>query len=33
LCRVNDDGTGVEVFHQDLPVMPDDLKALFEGSH
>ncbi len=33
LCRVSDDGTGVEVFHQDLPVMPDDLKALFEGSH
>jgi succinate dehydrogenase / fumarate reductase flavoprotein subunit len=33
LCRVSDDGTGVTVFHQDLPVMPDDLKALFEGSH
>jgi succinate dehydrogenase / fumarate reductase, flavoprotein subunit len=33
LCRISDDGTGVEVFHQELPVMPDDLKALFEGSH
>jgi succinate dehydrogenase / fumarate reductase flavoprotein subunit len=33
LCRVSGDGTGVEVFHQDLPVMPEDLKALFEGSH
>jgi succinate dehydrogenase / fumarate reductase, flavoprotein subunit len=33
LCRLDDAGTGVEVFHQDLPVMPDDLKALFEESH
>jgi succinate dehydrogenase / fumarate reductase flavoprotein subunit len=33
LCKLNDAGTGVEVFHQDLPVMPDDLKALFEESH
>jgi succinate dehydrogenase / fumarate reductase, flavoprotein subunit len=33
LCRLDEAGTGVEVFHQDLPQMPDDLKALFEGSH
>jgi len=33
LCKLDDAGTGVEVFHQDLPVMPDDLKALFEESH
>jgi len=34
LCRLDDEGTGVEVFHQDLPVMPDELKKLFdEGSH
>jgi succinate dehydrogenase / fumarate reductase, flavoprotein subunit len=33
LCRLDDAGTGVEVFHQDLPVMPDELKALFEESH
>ncbi|MGH8889788.1 MAG: fumarate reductase/succinate dehydrogenase flavoprotein subunit, partial [Acidothermaceae bacterium] len=34
LCRLDDEGTGIEVFHQDLPVMPDDLKTLFdEGSH
>ena len=33
LCKLNDAGTGVEVFHQDLPVMPDELKTLFEESH
>jgi succinate dehydrogenase / fumarate reductase flavoprotein subunit len=33
LCRLDEAGTGVEVFHQDLPVMPDELKALFEESH
>ena len=33
LCRLDDAGTGVEVFHQDLPEMPDELKALFEESH
>ncbi len=33
LCKLDDAGTGVEVFHQELPVMPDDLKALFEESH
>jgi len=33
LCRLDAAGTGVEVFHQDLPVMPDDLKVLFEESH
>ncbi|HEX7104650.1 MAG TPA: fumarate reductase/succinate dehydrogenase flavoprotein subunit [Acidothermaceae bacterium] len=34
LVRLNDAGTGVEVFHQDLPEMPDDLKQLFDdGSH
>jgi succinate dehydrogenase / fumarate reductase, flavoprotein subunit len=30
LCRLNDRGTGVEVFHQDLPEMPDELKKLFD---
>jgi succinate dehydrogenase / fumarate reductase flavoprotein subunit len=34
LTRLNADRTGVEVFHQDLPVMPDELKKLFDdGSH
>jgi succinate dehydrogenase / fumarate reductase flavoprotein subunit len=33
LCRLNAAETGVEVVHQDLPQMPKDLKALFEGSH
>ena len=33
LCRLDAAGTGVEVFHQDLPVMPDELKALFEETH
>jgi succinate dehydrogenase / fumarate reductase flavoprotein subunit len=34
LCRLTDDKTNVEVFHQPLPVMPDDLKQLFDdGSH
>jgi len=34
LCRLNDARTGVEVFHQDLPEMPDDLKQLFDdGGH
>ncbi len=32
-CRLNDTGDGVEVFHQDLPVMPDELKQLFEEGH
>src|SRR5450631_945789 len=33
LCRLNKQGTGVEVFHQDLPEMPADLKTLFEEGH
>jgi succinate dehydrogenase / fumarate reductase flavoprotein subunit len=34
LVRLNSDRTGVEVFHQDLPQMPDELKKLFDdGSH
>jgi succinate dehydrogenase / fumarate reductase flavoprotein subunit len=34
LCRLNDSGTGIEVFQQDLPQMPDELKQLFDdGSH
>jgi len=34
LVRLNAAGTGVEVFHQDLPEMPDELKKLFDdGSH
>ena len=33
LCRLNKQGTGVDVFHQDLPVMPADLKTLFEEGH
>ena len=33
LCQLNPAGTGVEVVHQDLPQMPKNLKALFEGSH
>ncbi|HEY8729759.1 MAG TPA: FAD-binding protein, partial [Acidothermaceae bacterium] len=33
LCRLNKQGSGVEVFHQDLPEMPADLKTLFEEGH
>jgi succinate dehydrogenase flavoprotein subunit len=33
VCRVNATGDGVETAHQDLPVMPDELKKLFEESH
>jgi len=33
LCRLNKQGTGVEVFHQDLPEMPADLKTLFEAGY
>ncbi len=33
LCRLDKKGTGVEVFHQDLPVMPAELKTLFEEGH
>jgi succinate dehydrogenase / fumarate reductase, flavoprotein subunit len=34
LCRLADGKAGVEVFHQPLPVMPDELKTLFDdGSH
>jgi succinate dehydrogenase / fumarate reductase flavoprotein subunit len=33
LCRLDAAGTGVEVFHQDLPQMPAELQALFEESH
>ncbi len=34
LTRLTADRKGVEVFHQDLPVMPDELKKLFDdGSH
>jgi succinate dehydrogenase / fumarate reductase, flavoprotein subunit len=33
LCKLNATRTGVEVFHQDLPQMPDDLKELFEEGH
>jgi succinate dehydrogenase / fumarate reductase flavoprotein subunit len=33
LCRLDEARTGVEVFHQDLPQMPDELKTLFEESH
>jgi succinate dehydrogenase / fumarate reductase flavoprotein subunit len=34
LVRLNDARTGVEVFHQDLPQMPEELQKLFDdGSH
>ncbi len=34
LCRLNESHTGIEVFQQDLPKMPDELKQLFDdGSH
>ena len=30
VCSLNDSGDGVDLAHQPLPVMPDELKTFFE---